>query len=87
MKEEVRAEIREVLENEHFREIYMNAPSENCKKYIMHQYSYEAYKDKVKYLKIRDEIEKALSKEDYKYLAENTGNNPKKLYFKEKAYE
>lgn len=80
--------VKEFCENPHWKEMYDSAPSEACKRYIALGFyysdnlgeisNYEEYKSE------RDKLEETFTKADWEHLYKYEGNNPRKVYYKEK---
>lgn len=74
--------LKEFFKNEYWKKYYDNAPSENCKRYIVLGFSRSLYDypDFEERKKVGDELELS----DWKYLYENEGNHQMKHHLKKK---
>lgn len=62
-------------------DIYADAPSEACRRYIEHILSAEMY-DAEEYKAIRSDLERSLNRRDWLYLADNSKDGPRRMYYR-----
>ena len=90
-KSKVNAAVEFFTENPYWKEIYENAPSEECKKHIALNFYYSTFFDEARddeeFFKLSEDVDNSLSLDDWKYLLKYQGNNPGVVKIKEKIRE
>ena len=77
MDRKVAENLKEWLENPHWRKYYEGAPSEKCKEQIALEFYCSEYETDETAAEL-DRTEKELSLEDWRYLLKGCGNNPRR---------
>ena len=78
-QKKVRKALKEFLKNPYWRDYYLNAPSEACKRYIEFEFynsEYDEFASNEEFWKVRDSYWDQLSVEDWKYILKHTAVNP-----------
>ena len=76
------------MKNDYWKEYYEKAPSDNCKKYIRLGFMAELYLNKPDdFKRQRRELEEGLDVTDWEYLYKYAGNNPFRIFCKNKIKE
>ena len=90
-EKKIKKSITEYCKNPFWKELYDNAPSEECKRYVALGFYYSDnvgnISDYEEYKAERDKLEEKFLKEDWQHLYKYEGNNPCKAYYKSKFSE
>ena len=83
--------LKKFCENQYWKEYYETAPTDACKRYIELEFYYSDYWGQIpdydELKKESDSLEEEFVKEDWAHLYKYCGNNPKKVYYKNKMEE
>ena len=74
------------MENPYWKEYYEGAPSELCRAFIGLEFYFSFY-DTDASVKAMRKVEKSLTLEDWQYLYQYCGNNPRKTIIRKKIME
>ena len=77
--EQIKNSVKIFRKNSYWRDHYDNAPSENCKEYIVFGFACSIYLEKEindEYWEQNNKLENALGYDDWKWLYKHSGNNP-----------
>ena len=84
----IQKSLKQFRVNPFWKEYYETAPTGTCKRYIELEFYYSDYlgniPDYEELKKESDELEKGFVKADWEHLYKYCGNNPKKVYYKNK---
>ena len=90
-KEKLDAAVEFFCQNDFWKQVYEEAPSDNCRKYYALHFYFSTFWDDAHededYFRSCDETEDLLNLEDWKYLLKYQGNNPGVIKIRQKIRE
>ena len=86
MSEKTEKALKTFLKNEHWKEYYETAPSDECREYIKREFVGSLYGNAGEESD-RKALEPTLSADDWRHLMKYAGNNPFRPYCRKKIAE
>ena len=88
-REKLNKKFESAMRNAHFREQWENAPTDECRKYLMNMYKLQVTTDRDKEMASaeREAIFDSLVEGDWRYIIKSCGNNMMRGYLRKRMRE